>query len=338
MGRQLREVYFVDGVRTAFGRAGEKGIFWRTRADDMAVKVVRELLRRNPSLPPERDRRRDHGRDRAGRRPGADARPRRRAPRRAPADGAGLRGRPHVRRRADGDHGRRGRDRDGRRRRRGCGRRRAHGPPPDGRRGRLQPALRRRADRRRERRGDGRRRRRTSTTASRRSRARTRTRFALRSQQRAAAAWANGVMASTVVPMSVFTDEGWAMADRDEFLRPETTLEGLAGLPTPFRAGGRVTAGNSAGLTDGATAALLASEEAVAELGLEPQLRLVSFAYAGVEPELMGIGPVPATERALDAGRPDARRDRPLRAERAVRRPGAHVVRRARRRSRTTSG
>ena len=95
--------------------------------------------------------------------------------------------------------------------------------------------------------------------------------FALRSQQRAAAAWSNGVMAETVVPMSVFTDEGWAIADRDEFLRPDTTLEGLAKLPTPFRAGGRVTAGNSAGLTDGATAAILASERAVAELGLEPQ-------------------------------------------------------------------
>ena len=106
-------------------------------------------------------------------------------------------------------------------------------------------------------------------------------------------------MAETVVPMSVFTDTGWAMADRDEFLRPDTTLEGLAALSTPFRAAGRVTAGNSAGLTDGATAALLASERAVAELGLEPRLRLVSFAYAGVEPELMGLGPVPATRKAL---------------------------------------
>ena len=115
----------------------------------------------------------------------------------------------------------------------------------------------------------------------------------------ATAAWADGVMAETVVPMSVFTESGWAMADRDEFLRPDTTLEGLAALSTPFRAAGRVTAGNSAGLTDGATAAILASERAVAELGLEPRLRLVSFAYAGVEPELMGLGPVPATRKAL---------------------------------------
>ena len=81
-------------------------------------------------------------------------------------------------------------------------------------------------------------------------------------------------MRETVVPMAVFGDEGWRVADRDEFLRPDTTLEGLADLPTPFRPGGRVTAGNSAGLTDGATACLLASERAVEELGLEPRMRL----------------------------------------------------------------
>jgi len=106
-------------------------------------------------------------------------------------------------------------------------------------------------------------------------------------------------MANTVVPMSVFGDEGWRRADRDEFLRPETTLEGLAALRTPFRVGGRVTAGNSAGLTDGATAGLLAAESVAAELGLEPSMRLVAFAYTGVEPHLMGIGPVSATERVL---------------------------------------
>src|SRR4029079_14039820 len=124
--------------------------------------------------------------------------------------------------------------------------------------------------------------------------------FAVRSQQRAAAAWQNGVMRETVVPMAVFTDEGWKRADRDEFLRPDTSMDGLATLPTPFRAGGRVTAGNSAGLTDGATACILASRQAAAELGLEARMRLVGFAYAGVEPELMGLGPVPATRRVLD--------------------------------------
>ena len=120
-----------------------------------------------------------------------------------------------------------------------------------------------------------------------------------------------------------------ALADRDEFLRPDTTLEGLAQLPTPFRPGGRVTAGNSAGLTDGADASLLASEDTVAELGLEPKLRLVSFAFAGVEPELMGSG---RCRRRAGArrGRPHPRRHRPLRAERAVRGAGAELVRRAR--------
>jgi acetyl-CoA acyltransferase len=124
--------------------------------------------------------------------------------------------------------------------------------------------------------------------------------FAVRSQQRAAEAWHNGLMRETVVPMSVFTDAGWTVADRDEFLRSDTSMEGLADLPTPFRPGGRVTAGNSAGLTDGATAALLASEDAAGELGLEPRMRLVAFAFAGVEPELMGIGPIPATKRVLE--------------------------------------
>jgi acetyl-CoA acyltransferase len=125
-------------------------------------------------------------------------------------------------------------------------------------------------------------------------------RFAVQSQQRATAAWSNGIMRETVIPMSVFTEDGWQVADRDQFLRPDTSLEGLADLPTPFRVGGRVTAGNSAGLTDGATAALLSSEEAAAELGLEARMRLVAFAFAGVEPELMGIGPIPATRKVLE--------------------------------------
>jgi acetyl-CoA acyltransferase len=124
--------------------------------------------------------------------------------------------------------------------------------------------------------------------------------FAVRSQQRAASAWSNGVMRETIVPMSVFTDDGWKLADSDEFLRPDTTLEGLATLRTPFRRAGRVTAGNSAGLTDGATACLLAAEDTAAELGLDPRMRLVAFAFAGVEPELMGIGPIPATKRVLE--------------------------------------
>src|SRR5947199_9949251 len=107
-------------------------------------------------------------------------------------------------------------------------------------------------------------------------------------------------MRETVVPMAVHTDSGWREADGDEFLRPGTSLDAIRDLPTPFRAGGRVTAGNSAGLTDGATVSLLASERAAEELGLEPRLRLVSFAFAGVEPELMGMGPVPAPTKVLE--------------------------------------
>jgi acetyl-CoA acyltransferase len=124
--------------------------------------------------------------------------------------------------------------------------------------------------------------------------------FAVQSQQRATAAWQNGVMRETVVPLTVFTDDGWKLAERDEFLRPETTMEALAQLTPAFRPGGRVTAGNSAGLTDGATASFLAAEGTVEELGLQPKLRLVAFAYAGVAPHLMGIGPVPATRRVLE--------------------------------------
>src|ERR1044072_7270389 len=107
-------------------------------------------------------------------------------------------------------------------------------------------------------------------------------------------------MRETVVAMSVFTDGGWRVAARDEFLPPDTSMEALATLPTPFRPGGRVTAGNSAGLTDGATVALLASEAALQEHSLEPRMRLAASAFAGVEPELMGLGPVPATRKALD--------------------------------------
>src|SRR5206468_5791032 len=124
--------------------------------------------------------------------------------------------------------------------------------------------------------------------------------YAVRSHHRLAEAWRNGVMRETVVPMAVHTDSGWREADGDEFLRPGTSLGAIRDLPTPFRAGGRVTAGNSAGLTDGAAVSLLAAEETARELGLATRMRLVSYAFAGVEPELMGLGPVPATRKALD--------------------------------------
>ena len=295
----MRAVYFVDGVRTAFGKAGPSGVFWKTRADDMGVKVVRELLRRNPSLPPERigdvimaataqvgDQGLTLGRDVALLAGIPDTVPGFAVDRMcagaltAVTAGAGeigwgaadvvvAGGVEHM------GHHPMGEDVDFNPRfvaerivddsaaTMGATAENLHDAFPD--------ITKEDADR-----------------------------YAVRSQQKATAAWQNGVMRDTVVPMSVFTDDGWRVAERDEFLRPDTTLEGLASLRTPFRAGGRVTAGNSAGLTDGATAALLASDEAIDDLRLEPKLRLVAFAYAGVQPELMGLGPVPATQRVLD--------------------------------------
>ena len=297
--RELCEVVYVDGVRTAFGRAGPKGMFWRTRADDMGVKVVRELLRRSPNLPPERigdvimaataqvgDQGLTLGRDvalLAG------------LPQSVPgfavdrmcagaltavtaaageiafgaADAVVAGGVEHMGHHPMGD--------DVDFNPRFVAERLVDpsavtmGATAENLHDRFPHLTREDADA-----------------------------FAVRSQHRAAAAWQNGVMRETVVPMSVFTDDGWQVAARDEFLRPETSMEALAELPTPFRLGGRVTAGNSAGLTDGATACLLASARAAEELELQPWMRLVSFAFVGVEPELMGIGPVPATRKALE--------------------------------------
>ncbi len=294
-----REVVFVDGVRTAFGRAGEQGVFWRTRADDMAVKTVRELLRRNPRLDPAQigdvilaataqvgDQGLTLGRDVAllagipQSVPGFAVDRMCAGALTALTAGAGeialgacdvvvAGGVEHMGHHPMGD--------DVDFNPRFVAERLVDmsavtmGATAENLHDRFPQLTKKDADR-----------------------------FAVASQQRAAAAWENGVMKETVVPMAVFTDTGWRVADRDEFLRPDTTVESLAPLRTPFRAGGRVTAGNSAGLTDGATAALLASTEAAERLGLTPKLRLVGFAYAGVEPELMGLGPVPATKRVLE--------------------------------------
>ena len=299
MGRELREVVFVDGVRTAFGRAGPKGMFWRTRADDMAVKTVRELLRRNPKIPAQRigdvvfaataqvgDQGLTLGRDVAllagipQSVPGFAVDRMCAGALTAVTAGAGeialgaadvvlAGGVEHM------GHHPMGEDVDFNPR--FVAERLVEpsavtmGATAENLHDRFPQLTKEDADA-----------------------------FALRSQRRAAAAWENGVMRETVVPMSVFTDDGWRIADRDEFLRPDTSLDGLAELKTPFRAGGRVTTGNSAGLTDGATACFLAAEETAEELGLEPQMRLVAFAFAGVEPELMGIGPIPATKHVLE--------------------------------------
>ncbi len=299
MGRELREVVYVDGVRTAFGRAGPKGVFWKTRADDMGAKVVRELLRRNPSLPPERvddvvyaataqvgDQGLTLGRDVAllaglpQSVPGYAVDRMCAGALTAVTAGAGsiAYGAADVVIAGGVEH-------------------MGHHPMAEEVDFNPRFLTERLVDDSAVTMG--------ATAENLHDRFPQLTKedadaFAVRSQQRAAAAWQNGVMRETVVGMSVFTDEGWTVADRDQFLRPDTSLEALAELPTPFRPGGRVTAGNSAGLTDGATAAVLASETAAEELGLEPRMRLVGFAFAGVEPELMGIGPIPATKRVLD--------------------------------------
>jgi acetyl-CoA acyltransferase len=299
VARELREVVYVDGVRTAFGRAGPKGVFWRTRADDLGVKVVRELLRRNPSLAPERiddvimaataqvgDQGLTLGRDVAllaglpSTVPGFAVDRMCAGALTAVTAGAGeiAMGSADVVLAGGIEH-------------------MGHHPMGDDVDFNPRFVAERLVDPSAVTMG--------ATAENLHDRFPSLTKedadaFAMRSQHRAAAAWQNGVMRETVVPMTVFTDEGWRAADRDEFLRPDTSMEGLAELPTPFRPGGRVTAGNSAGLTDGAAVSLLASEEAAHELGLEPRMRLVSYAFAGVEPEVMGLGPVPATRRALE--------------------------------------
>jgi acetyl-CoA acyltransferase len=297
--RELREVYFVDGVRSAFGRAGPTGVFWRTRADDIAVKLVRELLRRNAALPAERiddvvfaataqvgDQGLTLGRDvalLAG------------LPRTVPGFavdrmcagaltaitcGAGelAMGAADVVLAGGVEHmGRHPLLKDVDYNPRFVAERLLD--PSAASMGQTAENLHDRFPKLTKEDADA---------------------YAVRSHQRLSDAWRDGVMRETVVPMSVFTDEGWREADRDEFLRPQTSVEAIRDLPTPFRPGGRVTAGNSAGLTDGATVSLLVSAQAAAELGLEPKLRLVSYAFAGVEPELMGLGPVPATKQALE--------------------------------------
>jgi acetyl-CoA acetyltransferase family protein len=297
--REAREVFFVDGVRTPFGKAGPKGQYWRTRADDLGVKVVRELLRRNPAIPAERigdvvlaataqvgDQGLTLGRDVALLAGIPDSVPGFAVDRMCAgaltavtaAAGEIALGAVDVALAGGIEH---------------------MGHHPMGADVDFNPRFvsERLIDESAASMGQ------TAENLHDRFPAITKERadaFAVQSQQRAAAAWENSVMQETVVPMAVFTDDGWKVAERDEFLRADTSLEGLAALKPAFRAGGRVTAGNSAGLTDGATAAFLAAEDTVAELGVTPKLRLVGYAYAGVEPHLMGYGPVPATKRVLE--------------------------------------
>ena len=292
------EVVFVDGVRTPFGRAGEKGMYWQTRADDLVVKAMIGLLERNPSIPGDRiddvaiaattqtgDQGLTLGRTAAllaglpKSVPGyaidrmcAGAMTSVTTIAGAIAFGAydiGIAGGvEHMGRHPMGF------DAD---------------PNPRFLSERLVSADALNMGNTAERIHD-----RFPQLTKERS-----DRFALRSQQKAFAAYENNKIQPDLVPVAIRSESGWGLATRDEALRPETTMEGLAALKTPFRPHGRVTAGNASGLNDGATASIIASADAAKEFGLAPKMRMVSFAFAGVEPEIMGIGPVPSTEKAL---------------------------------------
>lgn len=294
-----RDVVFVDGVRTPFGKARPDGLYAHTRADDLAVKSVRELVRRHPGLPPERidevaiaattqtgDQGLTLGRsvavlaglprsvpgfavDRmcAGAMTAVTAT--------ASAIGFGQQdvaiagGVEHM------GHHPMGFDADPNPRfvseRLVDPTALLMGATAENLHDRFPGLTKERADR-----------------------------YAVASQERYAAAVADGHIAPDLVPVAVRSPElGWGLATADELARPGTTLADLAHLKTPFRPGGKVTAGNASPLTDGAAMCLVAAGDTAAELGLPVRMRLVSFAYAGVAPEIMGIGPVPSTERAL---------------------------------------
>ncbi|WP_188509495.1 thiolase family protein [Conyzicola nivalis] len=292
------EVVFVDGVRTPFGRAGEKGMYWQTRADDLVVKAMIGLMERNPTLPPERvddvaiaatTQTGDQGLT-LGRTAALLAG----LPKTVPGyaidrmcagamtsvttiAGAIAFGAYDVGIAGGVEHmGRHpmGFDAD---------------PNPRFLSEKLVSADALNMGNTAERIHD-----RFPQLTKERS-----DRFAMRSQQKAFAAYENGKMQPDLIPIATRNETGWGLATRDETLRPETTMEGLAALKTPFRPHGRVTAGNSSGLNDGATVSIMASADAAKELGLTAKMRMVSFAFAGVEPEIMGIGPVPSTEKAL---------------------------------------
>lgn len=296
VSREVRDVVFVDGVRTPFGRAGS--LYARTRADDLVVRCVRELLRRNPQLPPERvdevavaattqigDQGLTIGRTAAllaglpKTVPGfAVDRMCAGAMTAVTTTASGIAvgaydvviagGVEHMGRHPMGE----GVDPNPRFFTERLVDRSAlvMGATAENLHDRFPHLTRQRADA-----------------------------FALASQERTARAYAAGLLQPDLVSVAVRDEAGaWQLATVDEAPR-ETSLAALAGLKTPFRRHGRVTAGNAAGLTDGATACLLAAEPVARELGLPGAMRLVSYAFAGVEPELMGYGPVPATEKAL---------------------------------------
>ncbi len=296
MPREVRDVVFVDGVRTPFGKAG--GMYAETRADDLVIRCIRELLRRNPGLPPERveevaiaatTQTGDQGLT-IGRTAALLAG----LPKTVPGfaidrmcagamtavtsvaggiamgayDIAIAGGVEHMGRHPMGE-----------------------GVDPNPRilaeklvdpsalvMGSTAENLHDRLPHITKERSDA---------------------FGLASQQKTAKAYANGKLQDDLVTVATRSAAtGWGLAGVDEAPR-DTTMEKLASLKTPFRPHGKVTAGNAAGLNDGATASIIAAEETARELGLPVAMRLVSYGYVGVEPEVMGYGPIPATEKAL---------------------------------------
>ncbi|MFB4287941.1 acetyl-CoA C-acyltransferase [Nonomuraea sp. ATR24] len=290
---------FVDGVRTPFGRSGPKGLYAETRADDLVVRVIRELIRRNPGLPPERV---DEVAIAAttqigdqGLTIGRSAAVLAGLPKSVPGyaidrmcagamtavttvaggiafgayDVAIAGGVEHMGRHPMGE-----------------------GVDPNPRflseklvdpsalvMGMTAENLHDRYPSITKDRADA---------------------YAVLSQEKVAKAYADGKIQPDLVPTAIRTAEkGWGLAVQDEAPRPGTTAEALAGLKTPFRPHGNVTAGNSSGINDGATGCVVAAADVAAELGLSAKMRLVSYAFAGVDPEVMGVGPIPSTERAL---------------------------------------
>ncbi|WP_328461160.1 thiolase family protein [Actinoplanes sp. NBC_00393] len=296
MPREVREVVFVDGVRTPFGKAG--GMYAETRADDLVIRCMRELLKRNPNLPPEKveevaiaattqigDQGLTLGRTAAllsglpKTTPGYSVDRMCAGAMTAVTNVAGgiamgaydiaiAGGVEHMGRHPMGE-----------------------GVDPNPRilaeklvdpsalvmgstaenlHDRLPHITKERADK-----------------------------YGLNSQVKTAKAYADGKIQPDLVPVAIRSaEQGWGLATVDEAPR-QTSLEKLATLKTPFRPHGRVTAGNAAGLNDGATAAILADEKTARALGLPVAMRLVSYAFVGVEPEIMGYGPIPSTEKAL---------------------------------------
>ncbi|HEX8496384.1 MAG TPA: thiolase family protein [Actinomycetales bacterium] len=299
MPRTLRDVVFVDGVRTPFGKAGSKGVYAQTRADDLVITCIRELIRRNPQLPPERV---DEVSIAATTQTGDQGLTIGRMaallsglPKSVPGfaiDRMCAGAMTAVTTTASGiafgaydvviaggvEH-------------------MGHHPMGEGVDPNPRIVAERLVDPSALVMGS------TAENLHDRYPGITRERsdaFAAGSQRKLAAAYGSNHIQPDLVPVAArHVEQGWGLATADEPPRPGTTEADLASLRTPFRPHGRVTAGNAAGLNDGATACLLASAETAAELGLPARMRLVAYSFVGVEPEVMGIGPVPATEKAL---------------------------------------